>query len=165
MRYILFITSVILLASCNNNQQSEKIQQLEAKIDSLQIKLDSTYKPGFGEFMRGVQLHHAKLWFAGINQNWPLAKFELDEIREALTDIQKYDTDRPETTVIPMINEAMDSITNVVKQQNVKQFRNAYSLLTSTCNDCHVATQHEYNVIKIPTTTPIGNQSYEPVKQ
>ena len=90
-------TSLILLTftlfACN--QQVNKTQNLQSQIDSLQSKLNDSYKPGFGEFMSSIQVHHEKLWFAGINQNWKLADFEINEIKESLDDISQYCTDRP----------------------------------------------------------------------
>lgn len=44
------------------------------------------YQPGLGEFMTATQLRHAKLWFAGEQNNWDLAAYEIDEIKEGLED-------------------------------------------------------------------------------
>jgi hypothetical protein len=43
-----------------------------------------SYEPGLGEFMTATQLRHAKLWFAGKQNNWDLAAYEIDEIKEGL---------------------------------------------------------------------------------
>ena len=47
------------------------------------------YAPGLGEFMTATQLRHAKLWFAGKENNWDLAAYEIDEIAEGLEDAEK----------------------------------------------------------------------------
>lgn len=73
-------------------------------------------------------------------------------------------TDRPEAKSIRMINPAIDSVNNAIKQQNQQLFKNSYILLTNTCNNCHKATQHEFNVITIPANPPISNQSFKPVE-
>ena len=44
------------------------------------------YQPGLGEFMTATQLRHAKLWFAGEQNNWDLAAYEIDEVKEVLED-------------------------------------------------------------------------------
>lgn len=133
---------------------------LQAQVDSLQRRLSNSYIPGLGEFMSGIQVHHEKLWFAGTAQNWKLANFEIDEIREALDDIQRFCTDRPEIASIPMILPPMDSISQAVAQQDLPRFKSAFVLLTGTCNNCHRATKHEFNVIQIPTTPPFSNQVF-----
>src|SRR5438128_1393337 len=91
---ILFISISILAIACNDQQKT--MQSLQSKIDSLQQQLSKSYKPGLGEFMSSIQVHHEKLWFAGMNENWQLADFEINEIKEAIEDIQTYCTDRPE---------------------------------------------------------------------
>jgi hypothetical protein len=133
---------------------------LQVQVDSLQRRISNSYTPGLGEFMSGIQVHHEKLWFAGTAQNWKLANFEIDEIREALDDIQRFCTDRPEVASIPMILPPMDSISKAVAQQDLPRFKTAFTLLTNTCNNCHRATKHEFNVIQIPTTPPFSNQVF-----
>jgi len=85
---------VLLLAiiACN----SASTNGLKSRADSVQPKTTAEYKPGLGEFMLGIQVHHSKLWFAGINENWRLADFEIHEIGEALDDIQQFNSERPE---------------------------------------------------------------------
>ncbi len=143
------------------NQQSNSTSQMQSKIDSLQDQLNKTYKPGLGEFMTGIQLHHAKLWFAGQNQNWPLADFEIHEIGEALDDINVFCTDRPEVKSIGMLRPAIDSVTNAIQQRNLQLFKNSFSVLTNTCNNCHKATDHGFNVVIIPASPPVSNQDFK----
>jgi hypothetical protein len=147
-----------MLLSCN--QQSNQASQMQSKIDSLQKQLDKTYKPGLGEFMTGIQLHHAKLWFAGQSQNWPLADFEIHEIDESLDDINEFCKDRPEVKSIGMLKPAIDSVTDAIRQKDLKLFKTSFSLLTNTCNNCHKATDHGFNVVIIPANPPVPNQDF-----
>jgi hypothetical protein len=137
---------------------------MQSAIDSLEKKLGETYRPGLGEFMLGIQLHHAKLWFAGQNQNWPLADFEVNEIKESLEDIQKYCADRPEVKAIGMITPAIDSVNAAIQHKNDQSFKSSFTVLTSTCNNCHKATDHGFNVVTIPTSLPVVNQDFKPNK-
>jgi hypothetical protein len=157
MKRIIFLSLLIMLLACNNNSDNQLLQN---RIDSLQNKLDNTYKPGFGEFMSGIQVHHAKLWFAGQNQNWQLADFEIHEIQESLDDIKEYCTDRKETGSIGMIDAPIDSLNNAIEHKDLALFKNSYVLLTNTCNKCHVATDHGFNVIKMPLSPPFSNQDF-----
>jgi hypothetical protein len=148
----------LLVAACG---QQDHQAQLQTEIDSLQQKLDDSYKPGFGEFMSGIQMHHAKLWFAGTNNNWPLAEFEMKEIREALDDVRKYNTDRPETSNLGLIDPAMDSLDHAIQAHNPTYFRNSFQLLTNSCNECHRETNHAFNVITLPLSSPVSNQRFD----
>ncbi len=143
-------------------QQSSSNTALQKKVDSLQIAVNNAYKPGLGEFMSQMQVHHAKLWFAGKEENWDLANFEIGEIGEALNDIPKYCADRPEVKSIGMITAPVYNISNAIKEKDQKKFENDFVLLTATCNNCHQQTNHGFISIKIPDVSPVSNQNLKP---
>lgn len=159
MKQTFIIILTFGLFACN--QQIDKTQALQNRIDSLEHKLADTYKPGFGEFMSSIQIHHSKLWFAGQNENWKLADFEVHEIMEAIEDIQKFQTERKESQMIGMINPALDSINYAIQQKNSALFKSSYTLLTNTCNNCHREADFEYNVVKIPDSQYFSNQDFK----
>jgi hypothetical protein len=156
--FVSALVCFILFNSCN--QRTTEQQALKQQVDSLQLQIKKSYKPGLGEFMLGIQMHHAKLWFAGKAENWKLANFEIEEIEEAIGDIQQFCTDRPEVKSIGMISPPIDSIKEAIETKNEALFTGSFALLTNTCNNCHVATQHEFNVIKIPDVPPVSNQKF-----
>src|SRR6476660_9807704 len=158
-KFHIVLPILCILIACN--QPNKQLSQMQSKTDSLEKQLDKAYKPGLGEFMTGIQLHHAKLWFAGQNQNWPLADFEIHEIQESLDDIDEFCKDRPEVKSIGMLRPAIDSVTNSIQQKNLQLFEKSFSLLTTTCNNCHKATDHGFNVVTIPTSPPVSNQDFK----
>ena len=95
MKYLLAALFMTGLLACNQNQNNT--QFLQNRIDSLELKIADTYRPGFGEFMSNIQAHHLKLWFAGQAQNWDLAYFEIHEIIEGFEDVEKYQSERKES--------------------------------------------------------------------
>ena len=150
----------LALFSCR--QQRYQTQNLENRLDSLELKLANTYKPGLGEFMSGIQVHHNKLWFAGKNENWKLAEFEVAEIRETIDDIRKYCTDRPETNSLNIIDQPLQAVSDAIAQKNPGQFQQSFEGLTVSCNSCHSVTGHAFNVIKVSDTPPFSNQDFSP---
>ena len=159
MKTTICVLSFILLLnwSCANLEN----KKLESRIDSLEKKLDDTYKPGFGEFMSNIQIHHNKLWFAGTNENWPLADFEIHEIMETVDAIKKYEPERDESKSVPMILPALDSVNASIQNKNLQQFKNSFVLLTNTCNNCHKSVNFSFNEVKIPDNPPFSNQSFK----
>ena len=155
----LFFAAFTILYSCK--QQNEVPHNLQQQIDSLQQQLKNCYKPGMGDFMAALQIHHAKLYFAGQAANWKPATFEMKEIGEAFDGIRQYNTDRPELKSIDMIKPALDSVAQAILLKDGKLFMNCFLNLTKTCNKCHQATNHEFNLIKIPDTPPFSNQIFK----
>lgn len=159
MKAIICIIAIAFsLAACNSGAGDNSA--LTKENDSLKQLLNNTYKPGFGEFMSGIQVHHAKLWFAGINNNWALADFEIHEIMEAIEGIKTYQQERPESKELGMIEPALDSVNTAIENKNPEQFKSSYALLTNTCNNCHKAVHFEFNVVTIPKAEPVVNQDF-----
>lgn len=157
---MLFVFGLLLVfSSCQNS--SKNYQKLETEIDSLQTQLNKSYKPGFGEFMSNIQMHHMKLWFAGKNENWPLAGFEINEIRENFEDITQYCKDRPETKLVGMIDQPLKNVNSAIRQKNLPQFKQNFKVLTNTCVSCHKATNHEFIHIQIPDENIFRNQLFK----
>lgn len=149
---------VVCLNACQDKNQEVRV--LQNRVDSLERQLAETYRPGFGEFMSGIQVHHAKLWFAGLHQKWKLADFEVHEIAEALEDIQKYQAERKESKLIPSLNPAIATVNAAIQEQSVEAFISAYEILTFGCNNCHRNVSHEFIVIKTPEQPPFSNQAF-----
>jgi len=159
MKYFIGIFLIFLIySSCNSSNNTVILQN---RIDSLEKKLANTYKPGFGELMSNIQIHHAKLWFAGQNQNWKLADFEMHEIGETLDAILQYETERDESKKVEMLKPALDAVNDAIQKQSPELFTSSYILLTNTCNNCHKAVNFEFNVVKIPETPPFSNQEFK----
>ena len=146
------------MASCKQVDQSVALQ---SKIDSLEKKLAKTYKPGFGEFMSSVQVHHAKLWFAGKDQNWELADFEMHEIVEAIDAIKEYQTEREESKQVDMLKPSLEAVNDASQKKDPALFNSSYLLLTNACNNCHKAVNFGFNIVKVPETPPFSNQAFK----
>lgn len=82
----------------------------------------------------------------------------MDETFEAL---QKYHPERKETKLIGMIKPALDSVSRAIAQQSTDLFKSSYLLLTNTCNNCHLAANMAFNVVKIPNTQPFSDQDFK----
>lgn len=120
------------------------------------------YKPGFGDLMGSVQVHHNKLWFAGVNENWPLAEFALHEIEEIFEEMRTYHADMPEIEILPMIDPALEAMHSAIDERNTENFKQGYLTLSNTCNACHASTGFEYIKIVVPTTPAFSNQDFSP---
>ena len=159
MKNILLLGIICTLFGCQSKVNDDS-KELQNQIDSLKIELSETYKPGFGEFMSNIQMHHSKLWFAGENENWKLADFEINEIKENLEAIQKYKSDRPESKLIPTIIPALDSLSEAIKKKNLEEFKTRFNYLTNICVKCHKETKHEFIQIQFPDRQIFSNQKF-----
>jgi hypothetical protein len=131
---------------------------------------EAGYVPGLGELMAGQQVRHAKLWFAGENENWRLATYEVDELKEGFDDVVKLhpvleDSHVPVSKLVPAIIEGpLGEVDAAVEARDKAHFETAFDKLTAACNQCHQAANFGFNVVKRPTAPPFTNQEFGVVK-
>jgi hypothetical protein len=125
---------------------------------------ENSYKPGYGEFLSMIQVHHAKLWFAGKNQNWELAAFEVSEINEIFENLQKFQSERKESKQINIFFPELKIISDSIENKDLPLFNLAYMDLTKACNNCHASTNFKFNVVIVPVSPPFTNQEFRKIE-
>ena len=106
-----------------------------------------------------MQVHHAKLWFAGHANNWVLAAYEVKKIKEPIIEIKETIVEiqiaSPQWQRVPvgeMLNSFdsnLDALDQAVKAENAAKFDAAYHELTAACNVCHTrAGQPQIRIIE-----------------
>jgi hypothetical protein len=127
------------------------------------------YQPEIGEIMMFQQLRHGKLWFAGGAGNWPLAAYEIKELREGFETVAKYYPTFNDVPLAQMIDTIRDTdfaeLDKAVAERDRREFARAFDRLTSSCNACHEANELGFISIQRPTSPPFSNQAYAPRKQ
>src|SRR5690554_1826826 len=118
--FVLFGLSIVTVG-CNQSNSNEAY--FENQIKELEKKIENAYTPGFGDFMGSIQNHHNKLWFAGINENWELAAFEIHELEEIFEDIETTYPDREETQSMPLIHPGLNAVNTALNNQNPEEFK------------------------------------------
>jgi hypothetical protein len=169
VRAILRVLGVLaLVAAASGCRRGESGNAPSSQAPARPSPSPESYVPGLGELMTFNQMRHAKLWFAGEAGNWPLAAYEVDELREGFDDVVRYhpthkDAPLPISLLVPkIISEPLAAVGKAVQDRNREEFVRAYDALTDACNRCHQATNFGFNVVKRPATNPFPNQSFAP---
>ena len=114
-----------------------------------------------------TQMRHAKLWLAGQAGNWPLAAYELDELREGMDDAATFhpthkDASLPIPALIDKImKDPLSQLEKTISARDKTGFTQTFDVLTGACNACHRATNFGFNVVTRPTANPYVNQTFE----
>jgi len=102
-------------------------------------------------------MRHIKLWFAGRAGNWPLADYEIDELKEGFDEVnQRLGGD----TVKKAVGARIAALEKAVEAKDRAAFANAFDQLTAGCNSCHQGLDHAFIVIQRPTSLPYSDQSF-----
>ncbi|MGJ4939681.1 hypothetical protein ACQR1W_03850 [Bradyrhizobium sp. HKCCYLS1011] len=115
--------------------------------------------PRLSDMMTRIQVRHAKLWFAGQAQNWPLAAYELSQLKTALAEAAVLYTGIPVSNVTTMMTP-IQAISDSIDAKDNKRFAKAVGDLTDGCNACHGSMERSFVMIRVPTENPFSNQVF-----
>jgi hypothetical protein len=113
--------------------------------------------PKISDIMAQQQMRHIKLWFAGRSGNWPLAAYELDELKDGFEDVnEQFGGDSVEKAV----GAPISAVDKAIEAKDRAAFTGAFDKLTAGCNSCHHLLDHSFIVIKRPDLLPYSDQSF-----
>jgi hypothetical protein len=123
------------------------------------------YHPSLGDLMTmAIQPRHTKLGLAGQAGNWPYAKYELSELRNAFARVARtipiYRNIDMAAITGALTTEPLKAVEQAINAQDVGQFKTAYAGLTTACNACHLSQDHAPVVIRVPSTNPYPDQDF-----
>ena len=118
---------------------------------------EATAPPKIRDIMAQQQMRHIKLWFAGRGGNWPLAAYELDELKDGFEDVnEQFGGDIVEKAV----GAPISAVERTIETKDRSAFTSAFDKLTAGCNSCHRQLDHSFVVIQRPTSLPYSDQSF-----
>jgi len=116
------------------------------------------------ETMGYYQRFSTKLWLAGINQNWEVANFyshELEEVTEEfVSENVNHDGHNLSDFARTMIEPAIEEIEEAIEKKDEVLFVKNYRQLVTSCNTCHLASDHAFIRIKMPDSVNVFNQEF-----
>ena len=119
--------------------------------------------PRLSDIMFNVQMRHEKLWYGGVNANWPLAGFELQQLRDAFGNAGMLYRNIPVET-IRLAASPINDLQSAIQSKDERRFVNGFKRLTLGCNSCHVAAGIGFIEIRTPTASTFSNQVFQPQK-
>ncbi|MGA9333447.1 MAG: hypothetical protein WBV39_04140 [Rudaea sp.] len=161
-----FFGATIVVQAADAGDRAE-IAALKKQLAELQ---KSAYHPELGHQMLEIQIRHARLWFAGQAQNWILAAFELQELKETFEAIVEQNPDdaifQPQrlADILPAMTKApIRHLRDAIDHANRAEFDKAYDGLSAACTGCHRVAGNTFLVIQRPKTPLLDNLRTKPV--
>jgi hypothetical protein len=125
------------------------------------------YRPSLGDLMTTtIQPRHIKLGFAGREQNWVYATYELHQLEEALDRVSVTWPQWRQVRIVEMIEtiirQPMYDLGQAIRTKNEAKYAEAYGQLTEACNSCHVGARQVPIVIQDPKESMFPDQDFRP---
>ena len=116
--------------------------------------------------MGSLQVQHGKLWFAGSAQNWPLAAYAVDAIKEGIADMIVLRPRYKRESIVEMLAlftaKPLQDLQEAVEAKDSALFTQAYDSLAGGCNTCHNNYDYGFIAIQRPTVPAWTNLRYRP---
>jgi hypothetical protein len=113
-----------------------------------------------------IQPRHAKLGLAGKAENWILAGYEFNELKQGFNVVAREVPRYKGLPVADLFDAAMKQpfavIDFAIKAGDTRQFNESYGKITTGCNACHSTAGNPFIVIKAPETSNFPNQEFNP---
>jgi hypothetical protein len=113
-----------------------------------------------------IQPRHAKLGLAGKAENWILAGYEYNELKQAVAVVGR---EVPRYKGLPVadlfdaaLKQPFQVIDFAIKAGDARQFNESYAKITAGCNACHQTAGNPFIVIKVPEASNFPNQEFNP---
>lgn len=151
MKLFMTILLTFVIFSCNLQTEQKNVQGDWIKgTEKEQIKTIEKQFRGLDNAMVEIGYRYQELYWAGKEQNWEYANYQLEKIKLA---IENGLIRRPKraksatyflTNVLPEMKKALEKKDSKIFNQNFKK-------LTISCNSCHAMEKVPFFSVQIPT--------------
>ncbi len=149
-----------------NQPNTGGLVALQDSLKRMQADLASTKElaPGLGEYMTTIQLHAGKLWFAAKANNWQLAQYELDELKETMEAAKGLNAEKNGIKISNVLDSVLQTqiaeLDKSIKNKKQTDFQKTYDETLSACNGCHTGAGYKFIHIVRPSAPPVTNQQW-----
>ncbi len=155
---ILFCFSISLFA-CNQQSDKKAAQGDWIKgTETEQIKTIEKQFRGFDNAMAETGYRYQELYWAGQDQNWDYANYQLEKIKLTIENGLERRPKRAKsaehflTYVLPEMQKSVESKDTAI-------FNQSFQMLTTNCNSCHAMEKVQFFNVQTPT------QRQSPIKK
>jgi len=148
MKLITCTLTILILLSCKNNQQEAKGEWISGTNEE-QLKTIEKHFRGFDIAMIEVDYRYQELYWAGKDNNWDYASYQLDKIKLTIENALQRRPKRANSAenflqnVLPEMKKSLGSKDTAI-------FNKTFEILTLSCNSCHIAEKVPFFTVKPP---------------
>lgn len=149
MKFSIYVMIAILFFSCNEKGSKAQGEWIKGT-DNEQIKTIEKQFRGFDNAMVETGYRYQELYWAGQDENWEYANYQLEKIKIAIENGLERRPKRVKSAehflnfVLPEMKKSLESKDTVI-------FNKEYKTLTINCNSCHAMEKVPFFNVQTPT--------------
>ena len=141
----------IMIGACQTQTgQQEKFETrwMGETLQEILEKIEGQFG-GFSGTMVEVTYRYKELYWAGQDENWEYALYQIEHIEEALEQGFMRRPER-EASAQQFVNQSLPEIEGFAKEGDKEAFLVSFTELAAACNTCHNMEEVEFMVVDIP---------------
>lgn len=151
MKLIILLFTLLIFSACNqktekNNVQGDWIKGTEQE----QIKIIEKQFRGFDNAMVEVGYRYQELYWAGQDENWEYAEYQIEKIKIAIENALERRPKRAKSAE-HFINTILPEMKKSVQSNNISLFNKNFQSLTIHCNNCHAMENVSFFNVQVPS--------------
>lgn len=151
MKVNLFLVLLIVLFGCNYQSNKSEVQGEWIKGTSTeQIKTIEKQFRGFDNAMVETGYRYQELYWAGQDENWEYADYQLDKIKIAIEYGLERRPNRAKSST-HFLNNVLPEMKKSLQSRDTIVFNKGFKMLTVNCNSCHAMEKVPFFNVQIPS--------------
>ena len=151
MKNIYLLPVLFLLNACDKAKENDATQGNWIKgTEAEQIKTIEKQFPGFDNAMVETGYRYQELYWAGQDENWEYADYQLEKIRIAIENGLERRPKREKSAEF-FLNTILPEMEKSLQRKDTVAFNKGFQNLTISCNSCHAMERVPFFSVKIPT--------------
>lgn len=152
MRWVIFILITGLCFACNGGERTTQGDWIKGSPQE-QIEMIERQFRGFDMAMVETGYRYQELYWAGEDENWEYAGYQVEKIRLAIENGLERRPKR-EASAQSFLNTSLPEIERAIQERDTLVFDRAFQALTVSCNSCHAMEKVSHFMVKEPLTRP-----------
>ena len=154
---LFFLISIWLIACNNSESKTAQGEWIKGSEDEKLNKIEKQFR-GFDVAMVETGYRYKELYWAGQDENWEYANYQLEKIKVAVENGLERRPKRAKSAE-QFLENALPEMKKTIEEKNIDHFNKRFETLTHSCNSCHAMEDVPFFNVAVPT------KRYSPIKK
>ena len=149
MKWSISIIALLLFWSCGNNQEQNAQGTWVKGTEQEKLETIENQFRGFDMAMVETGYRYQELYWAGQDENWEYADYQLEKIRKAIENGLERRPKRAKSAE-HFLTVALPEMGNALEKRDTTVFNKNFQMLTNSCISCHAIEKVPHFTVKKP---------------
>lgn len=149
MKYICVFILLLFSIACNQQEPNAQGEWLKGTEQEKINAIEKQFR-GFDNAMVETGYRYQELYWAGQDQNWEYANYQLGKIKLAIENGLTRRPKRAESSEF-FLSDIIPEMQKAIVSKDTLVFNQDFNKLTTNCNNCHAKEKVSYFTVKTPT--------------